>query len=60
MTQEEVHCIWCERKLHVFPDFVDIPYVATRNIHLCHNCIKHLIMIVRDQENRVIAREEIA
>lgn len=44
------HCIWCGREMPVYP--ATIPYIHREGKSICHNCIKRLAAIIKDQESR--------
>ena len=48
------YCVWCQCELP-FP--AEIPYIARKDTHICHNCVKHLSVVVSDQERRMNYRE---
>ncbi|MBI5564850.1 MAG: hypothetical protein HY870_08145 [Chloroflexi bacterium] len=49
------HCLWCGRVIeqHRPPQPTDTPHVGRNDRAICHSCVKHLAVIVLDQENRL-------
>ncbi len=49
------HCVWCGRKIvqHLPPQSTDTPHVGCNDRVICHACVKHLAVIVLDQEHRL-------
>jgi hypothetical protein len=49
------HCLWCGREIvqHLPPQPTDTPHVGRNDRAICHSCVKHLAVIVLDQENRL-------